>query len=149
MALNVFISYISNETFNDDMELKQGYFKPLKEWTQSINLGIDDDPKIVQIGTTSPPPTHKPTGKSRLRTDPCSRSSRLGSRGQRAYGLRNCWAYCGHTGQRQGHPRERHHSGWHTEMKQSSQLKSDSQATGWTTTMKQGMMRPYAFSSIW
>ena len=52
MALNVFISYISNETFNDDMELKQGYFKPLKEWTQSINLGIDDDPKIVQIGNT-------------------------------------------------------------------------------------------------
>ena len=52
MALNVFISYISNETFNDDMELKQGYFKPLKEWTQSINLGMDDDPKIVEIGNT-------------------------------------------------------------------------------------------------
>ena len=52
MALNVFISYISNETFNDDMELKQGYFKPLKEWTQSINLEIDDDPKTVQIGNT-------------------------------------------------------------------------------------------------
>ena len=50
--MDVFISYISNETFNDDMELKQGYFKPLKEWTQSINLGMDDDPKIVQIGNT-------------------------------------------------------------------------------------------------
>ena len=26
--------------------------KKKKEWTQSINLGIDDDPKIVQIGNT-------------------------------------------------------------------------------------------------
>jgi len=31
------------------------------------------------------PPTIKPTNKLSLRTDPCSRSSRLDSRGQRIY----------------------------------------------------------------
>ena len=43
----------------------------------------------------SSPATHKLMGKSRLRTNPCSRSSRLGLRGQRAYGLKNYQAYYG------------------------------------------------------
>ena len=51
MALNVFISEISKENFNNE-ELKQGHVEPIKEETQSINLGADDEPKMVQIGNT-------------------------------------------------------------------------------------------------
>ena len=57
------------------------------------------------------PPTHKLMDRSRLRTDPCSRLSKLGSKGQRAYGLKNYRAYYGHTERRWEHPQERHHSG--------------------------------------
>ena len=51
LALNVFISEIGKETFNNE-ELKQGYVEPIKEETQSVNLGADDEPKMVQIGNT-------------------------------------------------------------------------------------------------
>ena len=51
LALNVFILEISKETFND-MELKPGYLEPIKKETQSINLRIDNEPKMVQIGNT-------------------------------------------------------------------------------------------------
>ena len=51
LALNVFISEISKENFNNE-ELKQGHVEPIKEETQSINLGADDEPKMVQIGNT-------------------------------------------------------------------------------------------------
>ena len=44
LALNVFISEISKETLNNK-ELKHGYLEPIKEETQPINLGTDDDPK--------------------------------------------------------------------------------------------------------
>ena len=49
LALNIFISKISKETLNSE-ELKQGHLKPVKEETQSVNLGTDDVPKMVQIG---------------------------------------------------------------------------------------------------
>ena len=56
-------------------------------------------------------PAHpKLTDRLKLRIDPCSKLSRLGLKGQRAYGLKNCRAYYGHTEQRREHPRERHHS---------------------------------------
>ena len=51
LALNVFILEISKETFND-MELKPGHLEPIKKETQSINLRIDNEPKMVQIGNT-------------------------------------------------------------------------------------------------
>ena len=51
LALNVFILEISKETFND-MELKLGHLEPIKKQTQSINLRIDNEPKMVQIGNT-------------------------------------------------------------------------------------------------
>ena len=51
LALNVFILEISKETFND-MELKPGHLEPIKKETQSINLRIDSEPKMVQIGNT-------------------------------------------------------------------------------------------------
>ena len=51
LALNVFILEISKETFNNE-ELKQQHVEPIKEETQSINLGTDDEPKMVQIGNT-------------------------------------------------------------------------------------------------
>ena len=51
LALNVFILEISKETFND-MELKPGHLEPIKKETQSINLRIDTEPKMVQIGNT-------------------------------------------------------------------------------------------------
>ena len=41
-----FILEISKETFNDE-ELKQGHLEPIKEETQSVNLGTDDEPKMV------------------------------------------------------------------------------------------------------
>ena len=46
LALNVFISEISKETLNNK-ELKHGYLEPIKEETQLINLGTDDDPKMI------------------------------------------------------------------------------------------------------
>ena len=51
MALNVFILEISKETFNNE-ELKQGHVEPIKEETKSINLGTNDEPKMVKIGNT-------------------------------------------------------------------------------------------------
>ena len=51
LALNVFISKISKETLNNK-ELKHGYLEPIKEETQPINLGTDDEPKIIQVGNT-------------------------------------------------------------------------------------------------
>ena len=89
-------------------------------------------------------PTLKPTDRQRLRTDPCSRSSRLGLRGQRAFGWRNFQVFYGHTEQQQEHPSGRHRSDWHTGVKQSSQLKLDSQATGWTIMTNGGMTKPCA-----
>ena len=51
LALNVFISEIGKETINNN-ELKQGHLEPIKEETQPINLGIDDEPKMIQVGNT-------------------------------------------------------------------------------------------------
>ena len=51
LALNVFIFEIGKETLNN-MELKHGYLEPIKEETQPINLGTDDEPKIIQVGNT-------------------------------------------------------------------------------------------------
>ena len=51
LALNVFISEIGKETLNNK-ELKYGYLEPIKEETQPINLGIDDKPKMIQVGNT-------------------------------------------------------------------------------------------------
>ena len=49
LALNVFIFEISKETFNNK-ELKQGHLEPIKEETQPINLGTNDEPKMIQVG---------------------------------------------------------------------------------------------------
>ena len=46
LALNVFISEIGKETLNNK-KLKQGHLEPLKEETQPINLGTDNEPKIM------------------------------------------------------------------------------------------------------
>ena len=51
LALNVFISEIGKETLNNK-ELKQGLLEPIKEETQPINLGTDDEPKMIQVGNT-------------------------------------------------------------------------------------------------
>ena len=51
LALNVFIFEIGTKTLNNK-ELKYGYLEPRKEETQPINLGIDDDPKMIQVGNT-------------------------------------------------------------------------------------------------
>ena len=51
LALNVFISEISKETLNNK-ELKHGYLEPIKEETQPINLGTNDEPKMMQVGNT-------------------------------------------------------------------------------------------------
>ena len=42
------------ETFNNG-ELKQGHIELIKEETQSVNLGTNDEPKMVQIGNTLTP----------------------------------------------------------------------------------------------
>ena len=47
----LFISEIGKETFNNE-ELKQGHVEPIKEETQPINLGTDDEPKMIQVGNT-------------------------------------------------------------------------------------------------
>ena len=51
LALNVFISKMGKETLNNK-ELKQGHVEPIKEETQPINLGTDDEPKMIQVGNT-------------------------------------------------------------------------------------------------
>ena len=45
-SLNMFILEINKETFNIE-ELKQGHVEPIKEETQSVNLGTDDESKMV------------------------------------------------------------------------------------------------------
>jgi len=51
LALNVFVSEIGKETLNNK-ELKQGHIEPIKKETQPINLGIDDEPEMIQVGNT-------------------------------------------------------------------------------------------------
>ena len=51
LALNVFIYEIGKETLNNK-ELKQGHLEPIKEETQPINLGTDEDSKMIQVGNT-------------------------------------------------------------------------------------------------
>ena len=51
LALNVFVSEIGEETLNNK-ELKQGHLEPIKKETQPINLGIDDEPEMIQVGNT-------------------------------------------------------------------------------------------------
>ena len=51
LDLNVFISEIGKETLNNK-ELKHGYLEPIKEETQPINLGTDDEPKMIQVVNT-------------------------------------------------------------------------------------------------
>ena len=46
LALNVFISKIGKETLNNK-ELKHGYLESIKEETQLINLGTNDEPKMI------------------------------------------------------------------------------------------------------
>ena len=51
LDLNVFISEMGKETLNNK-ELKHGYLEPIKEETQPINLGTDDEPKMIQVVNT-------------------------------------------------------------------------------------------------
>ena len=51
LALNVFISEIVKETLNNK-DLKHGYLEPIIKETQPINLGTDDEPKMIQVGNT-------------------------------------------------------------------------------------------------
>ena len=51
LASNVFISKIGKETLNNK-KLKQGHLEPIKEEIQPINLGIDDEPKMIKVGNT-------------------------------------------------------------------------------------------------
>ena len=82
--------------------------------------------------TTTPlSPTHKPKGKSKSRTDPCLKSSRLSSRGQRVYGQR------------------KHRFDQLMEARQSSQQKSDSRATEWVIMMKERTIRLCVYSLIY
>ena len=46
LALNAFISKIGKETLNNK-ELKHGYLEPTKEETQLINLGTNDESKMI------------------------------------------------------------------------------------------------------
>ena len=95
------------------------------------------------------PATLKPMDRLRSQTDPCLKLSRLGLRGQRVYGLRNCQAYYGHTGQQLKHLQGKHHFDQHTDARRLFQLKSSSQATGWTTIMKRRTTKLYVYSSIY
>ena len=95
---------------------------------------------------TPPPPTLRPTNKLRSRTDPCLKPSTFGSKGQGVYGQKSCQAYYRHTRQRPEHLQERRHFDQHTKVRQLSQLKSDSQATGWTIMMKEGTTRPCVYN---
>ena len=51
LALNVFISEIGKETLNNK-ELKQGHLEPINKETQPIDLGTNDEPKMIQVGNT-------------------------------------------------------------------------------------------------
>ena len=53
LVLNVFISKIGKETFNNK-ELKHGYLESIKEETQPINLRTDDESKMIQVGNNLP-----------------------------------------------------------------------------------------------
>ena len=49
--MSVFFFEIGKKTLNNK-ELKHGYLEPIKEETQPINLGTDDEPKMIQLGNT-------------------------------------------------------------------------------------------------
>ena len=51
ISTNVFMSKIGKETLNNK-ELKHGYLEPIIKETQTINLGTDDEPKMIQVGNT-------------------------------------------------------------------------------------------------
>ena len=51
LVLDVFISKIGKETLNNK-ELKHGHLEPIKEETQSINMGTNAEPKMIQVGNT-------------------------------------------------------------------------------------------------
>ena len=52
--MNIFISEINNEISSKGFETneEQGHVKPIKEEIQSINLGSEDEQKMIQIGNT-------------------------------------------------------------------------------------------------
>ena len=50
-ALNVFILEIGKETLNNN-KLKQGHVELIKEENQPINLGTNDEHKMIQLGNT-------------------------------------------------------------------------------------------------
>ena len=54
LALNIFIFAINNEMSSKGFETneEQGHVKPIKEEIQSINLGSEDEQKMIQIGNT-------------------------------------------------------------------------------------------------
>ena len=51
LTLNVSIYEIGKETLNNK-ELKHEHLEPIKEETQPINLGTNDEPKMIQVGNT-------------------------------------------------------------------------------------------------
>ena len=51
LSLNVFILEIGKETLNNN-KLKQGHVELIKEENQPINLGTNDEPKMIQLGNT-------------------------------------------------------------------------------------------------
>ena len=51
LSLNVFILEIGKETLNNN-KLKQGHVELIKEENQPINLGTNDEHKMIQLGNT-------------------------------------------------------------------------------------------------
>ena len=51
LTLNVCIFEIGKETLNNK-ELTHGHLEPIKEEIQPINLGTNDEPKMIQLGNT-------------------------------------------------------------------------------------------------
>ena len=119
-------------------------------WTTKSNSTISHSGIFAhnwELGITTPrSPTLWPTSKLRSRTDLCSKSSRLGSKGQRIYGQRSCQVYYGHTRREQEHLQGRYPSNQHTRAKLLSLLRSDSRALEWRIMMRVGMMRPCAYN---
>ena len=99
--------------------------------------------------TTPPPPTHKPTDKLRSQTNPCLKSSRLGSREQRVYGQKSCQVYYRHIRRQQGHLQVKHQFDQLMKARQSSQQRSDSRATEWVIMTKERTMRLCFYSQIY
>ena len=139
---------LSGETSSAGMESLESWSQITRNNSTTTPSGIS--PHSWKSRTTTPsPPTHKPMGKLRSRTDPCLKSLRLDSKRQRVYGQKCCQVYYGHIGRQQEHLQGKHRFDQLIKAMQSSQRRLDSPATKWIIIIREGMTKLCIYNWIY